>query len=120
MNKENETPQMSKTNTIKKIDRTIGSINKMYQQAISDHQNIHEQACMLKEDLNGKLLQRAELIAQYEELEELIEFHRKQSQFEFDFAKKVERLDQQIQSQKRFKLTPTTADLIRDREQAHK
>lgn len=45
---------------------------------------------MLIEDLNGKLLQRAELIGHYEELEELLEFHKINSNFEYGFAIKLE------------------------------
>ncbi|CAD8099322.1 unnamed protein product [Paramecium sonneborni] len=123
-NKENSNQQSNFIpNTAKKIDRTIGSLNKMYKQAIQDQQNLQEQASMLIEDLNGKLLQRAELIGQVEELEELIEFHKIQSNFEFAFATKIEQLDLQIQQLKKqssFKLSNNIADLIRDREQQHK
>ncbi|CAD8098718.1 unnamed protein product [Paramecium sonneborni] len=124
MNKENSNYQSTYIpNTAKKIDRTVGSLNKMYKQAIQDQQNLQEQASMLMEDLNGKLLQRAELIGQVEELEELIEFHKIQSNFEFTFATKIEQLDLQIQQLKKsssFKLSSNTADLIRDRELQHK
>ncbi|CAD8108051.1 unnamed protein product [Paramecium sonneborni] len=53
---------------------------------------------MLIEDLNAKLLQRAELIGQYEELEELLEFHKTNSTFEYSIAIKLEQLEKEIQS----------------------
>lgn len=51
---------------------------------------------MLIEDFNGKLLQRAELIGQVEELEELIDYHKKHSCFETAFAIRIEKLEKLI------------------------
>ncbi|CAD8096747.1 unnamed protein product [Paramecium primaurelia] len=69
---------------------------------------------MLIEDLNAKLLQRAELIGHYEELEELLEFHKANSTFEYSFAIKLEQLDKEIQNN--FSSDQKVKSLIKERE----
>ncbi|CAD8107558.1 unnamed protein product [Paramecium sonneborni] len=72
---------------------------------------------MLMEDLNAKLLQRAELIGHYEELEELLEFHKTNSTFEYSFAIKIEQLDKEIQSN--FSSDQKIKSLIKEREKLY-
>ncbi|CAD8198271.1 unnamed protein product [Paramecium octaurelia] len=73
---------------------------------------------MLMEDLNAKLLQRAELIGHYEELEELLEFHKANSSFEYSLAIKLEELAQEIQNN--FSSHQKIKNLMKEREMLHK
>ncbi|CAD8068878.1 unnamed protein product [Paramecium primaurelia] len=92
----------------------IPSLNNMYKQAIFDQQILQDQTQMLIEDLNGKLLQRAELIGQVEELEELIDYHKKHSCFEIAFVIRIEKLEMHIQQQQKY--SRNTAELLRQKE----
>ena len=52
---------------------------------------------MLMEDLNGKLLERAELIAHQEEIDILLEEKMNTHKAEYEFALQVDEIDVRIQ-----------------------
>ncbi|CAK94623.1 unnamed protein product (macronuclear) [Paramecium tetraurelia] len=72
---------------------------------------------MLMEDLNAKLLQRVELIGHYEELEELLEFQKTNSTFEYSLAIKLQELAQEIQNN--CSSDQKIKSLIKERETLH-
>ncbi|CAD8091795.1 unnamed protein product [Paramecium sonneborni] len=95
-------------------NKDIQSLNIMYKQAMFDQQILQDQTYMLIEDLNGKLLQRAELIGQIEELEELIDYHKKHSSIEIGFTLKLQKLEILIQQYQKQSLN--TSQLLRQKE----
>ncbi|CAK76992.1 unnamed protein product (macronuclear) [Paramecium tetraurelia] len=113
INKQNIQQQQRQLSTTSKKPASP-SLNTMYRQAISDQQVLQDQTQMLIEDLNGKLLQRAEFIGQIEELEELIDYHKKHSCFEIAFVIRIEKLEILIQQQQKYSRNAT--ELLRQKE----
>jgi hypothetical protein len=64
-------------------------------QQINQYNELLETKAMLKEDLNGRLLQRAELVAFKEEQEELIENHQRMEPVLFQLGQKQALLEQE-------------------------
>jgi len=84
----------------------LGIYSKLSEAMMTHNQKL-EQKAMLKEDLSSRLLQRADLVAQREDLEQLVETVKIVSQIEFEFSKialkyqeQINEIDQRIQELK--------------------
>ncbi|KAL4471453.1 hypothetical protein ABPG74_008346 [Tetrahymena malaccensis] len=65
----------------------------------SEIDNLSERKSMLKEDLNGKLMQRAELVAQREYLDEILEEFRQKYKQEIEYIEEENKLQYVINNQ---------------------
>ncbi|KAL4511674.1 hypothetical protein ABPG72_012519 [Tetrahymena utriculariae] len=76
-----------------------GLAQQTYNLQKSEIDNLSERKSMLKEDLNGKLMQRAELVAQREYLDEILEEFRQKYKQEIEFIEEENKLQYVINNQ---------------------
>ncbi len=79
----------------------IAIYNKMNEASIQCSQNLEIKA-MLKEDLNAKLLQRAEIVAQREELDEIFEGLKSSNKAEIQFYAEEAQLKEDLQKTSKY------------------